>query len=118
MFKVELRVHVKVEDVSIAEAVVDIIHLDEDVLTRIEYVSSYLPLPLLPLSLEECNFTQIEMKVASWRVNTRYYKDGMYIMYVSPHNIEARGLLQEKVVKQLHKDVDEDTFMQWIFEED
>lgn len=118
-FEVELRVHVRVEDVSIAEAVVDTIRLDESTLTQIQHVHSYLPMPLMPLyRIEECRAVDIEMKVACWHINKRIFKDGRYIMWVSPENIHARGLLQEKVVKQLKKDVEEDTFMQWIFEED
>lgn len=119
LFDVELRVHVMVEDVSIAEAVVATISMDESYLTRTHYVKNYLCPPLQELTrTEDPKPVDMEYHVAVWRVNKCIFKDGRYFMWVSPDNAPARGLLRECVVKQLKKDVEERTFMQWIFEDD
>ncbi len=119
LFDVELKVHVMVDDVSIAEAVVATVPMDEAHLTRTHYVKNYICPPLQELTRTEVpKPVDMEYHVAVWRVNKRIFKDGKYIMWVSPDNAVARSLLIECVVKQLKKDVEDRTFMQWIFEDD
>ena len=119
LFDVELRARVTVDDVSITEAVIDTLRLEECILTRLDYVKSYIHPRIQSFSLEEAaKPVDMELHVATWHINRRIFKDGRYIMWVSPYNINARGLLQEKVVKQLKRDIEQEKFMQWIFEDD